>query len=211
MEFRSPAPQKGLGKSFANQRYMISPAESRKRRPNHFIRWSLETGGGGSQQPALKLVLHGWKDEIHWGGKKEPGVLKYSLSVVLWAPWTHPALAYCSRLMWLQLAMNSGKRFYFVKMVVSPHVSVLVCRCDAKTRVGCGSLRGVPLLQASHPEGFDWAHFDDCAQKGEWEWNNRVNWFYSALLLVWRKNIFKTQTDKTNKSCFNFTFCQTFR
>ena len=51
--------------------------------------------------------------------------------------------------------------------VISPHTSDVICRCDAKARAGCGSLRGVPLLQTCHPEGFDRADFDDCATKGE--------------------------------------------
>lgn len=56
--------------------------------------------------------------------------------------------------------------FYFVKKVVSPPILMIVCRCDAEARAGRGSVRGFPLLQARHPEGFDRAHLHDCAEEG---------------------------------------------
>ena len=40
-------------------------------------------------------------------------------------------------------------------LVMVELVSVGVCRCDAEARAERGSVRGVPLLQASHPEGSD--------------------------------------------------------
>lgn len=71
MEFRSPAPQKGLGKSCVDHSYMISPAESRKGDANHFIS-SLDGNGRGVDHSGDRLglntvlmVLHGRKDKIH--------------------------------------------------------------------------------------------------------------------------------------------------
>lgn len=58
-----------------------------------------------------------------------------------------------------------------------------LCRCDAKARARGGSLRGLPLLQAHHHEGLDWAHFNDCAQKGEW--GSQTNY------LIWLCSLFR--------------------
>lgn len=76
---------------------------------------------------------------------------------------------------WLQLPRwILGRDAMLSKQLCHHTLLDLVCRCDAKARAGCGSLRGVPLLQTRHPEGFDRAHFHDCAKKGEREWNDRI-------------------------------------
>lgn len=63
--------------------------------------------------------------------------------------------------------MSHGAEYLVVETPVCQRASALVCRCDAKARAGCGSVRGIPLLQARHPEGFNRAHLNDRAKEGE--------------------------------------------
>lgn len=63
---------------------------------------------------------------------------------------------------------------------VIPRLFVPVCRRDAEARAGRGRLRGVSLLQARHPEGFDRARFDDCAEEGEWKSDDGIDGFCSV-------------------------------
>lgn len=80
----------------------------------------------------------------------------------------------------LQVDVSHGAECLVVETLVCQRASALVCRCDAKARAGCGSMRGIPLLQARHPEGFNRAHLNDRAKEGE-----KLTVFNLFSLLVW--------------------------